>query len=84
MCTLGPKLRLHSVLPADGLHSTLFPVKYDIPMCSLDLTSTKCLKLTNCLSFLFHFKDVIPKELQSHIVYKFLCGNCNVTYYDNS
>ena len=23
---------------ADGLHVILFPVKYDIPMCSLDLT----------------------------------------------
>ena len=41
------------------------------------------LKLTNCLSSLCHFKDVIPKELQSHII-KFSCGNCNVTYYDNS
>ena len=24
---------------------------------------------------------IIPKELQSHLVYKFSCGNCNVTYY---
>ena len=23
----------------------------------------------------------IPKELRSHIVYKFLCSNCNITYY---
>ena len=36
---------------------------------------------TNCLSSLFRFKDVIPKELQSHLVYKFSCGNCNVIYY---
>ena len=39
-----------------------------------------------CLSSLFYFKDVIAKELQSHIVhlkisYKFSCGNSNVTYY---
>ena len=35
----------------------------------------------NCLSNLFRFKDSIPKELRSHIVYKFLCSNCNITYY---
>ena len=34
-----------------------------------------------CFISLFHFKDVIPKELQSHLVHKFTCGNCNVTYY---
>ena len=38
----------------------------------------------NCLSSLFHFKDVIPKELQSQIVYKCFCGNCNITYYDKT
>ena len=37
--------------------------------------------MTNGLSSLFRFKDLIPLELQSHIVYKFLCDNCNVTYY---
>ena len=35
----------------------------------------------NRLSNLFRFKDSIPKELCSHIVYKFLCSNCNITYY---
>ena len=35
----------------------------------------------NRLSNLFRFKDSIPKELRSHIVYKFLCSNCNITYY---
>ena len=39
------------------------------------------LKSTNRLSSLFRFKDVIPKELQSNLVYKFSCGNCNITYY---
>ena len=37
------------------------------------------LKSTNRLSSLFCFKDVIPKDLQSLLVYKFLCSNCNVT-----
>ena len=35
----------------------------------------------NRLSNLFRFKDSIPKELRSHIVYRFLCSNCNITYY---
>ena len=34
-----------------------------------------------CFISLFHFKDVITKELQSHLVYKFTCCNYNVTYY---
>ena len=48
---------------------------------------TKCnikvsLKSTNHLSSsLFRFKDVIPKELRSHLVYKFSCSSCNATYY---
>ena len=37
--------------------------------------------MKNCLSSFFRFKDVIPKELQSHLVYKFSCSNCNVTYF---
>ena len=35
----------------------------------------------NRLSSLFRFKDSIPKELRSHIVCKFLCSNCNITFY---
>ena len=35
----------------------------------------------NLLTNLIRFKDSIPKELRSHIVYKFLCSNCNITYY---
>ena len=38
------------------------------------------LECGNRLPSLFRFKDIIRKELQSHRVYKFLCGNCNVTY----
>ena len=33
------------------------------------------------MSNLFLCKGSIPKELRSHIVYKFLCSNCNITYY---
>ena len=35
----------------------------------------------NSLSNIFRYKDSIPKELRSNIVYKFLCSNCNITYY---
>ena len=35
----------------------------------------------NHLSNPFRFKDSIPKGLGSHLVYKFLCNNCNITYY---
>ena len=51
--------------------------KNSLPQCNIKII----LKSTNRLSSLFRFKDVIPKELQSHLVYKFSCGNCNVTYY---
>ena len=37
--------------------------------------------MANRLSFLFHFGDFAPKELQPHIVHKFSCRNCNITYY---
>ena len=30
---------------------------------------------------LFRFKGSIPKERRSLLVYKFLCSNCNITYY---
>ena len=29
----------------------------------------------------FHFKDQIPKDLASGVVYKFQCGFCNESYY---
>ena len=38
----------------------------------------------NCLSNLFRFKDTIPEELLSNLVYKFLCSNCNITYYSET
>ena len=39
------------------------------------------LKSTNHLSSLLRLKDVIPKELRSHPVYKFSCSSWNATYY---
>ena len=38
-------------------------------------------KSQNKLAKAFHFKDRIPKELTSVVVYKFQCGFCNESYY---
>ena len=35
----------------------------------------------NQLSSFFRFKDSIPLYLRFHLIYKFQCSNCNVTYY---
>ena len=48
-----------------------------LPQCSIKVV----FQSKNRLAHLFRFKDSIPKELCSHIVYKFLCSNCNITYY---
>ena len=36
------------------------------------------------LSNSFHYKDPIPKDLISGVVYKFQCGLCNESYYGES
>ena len=36
------------------------------------------------LSNLFRFKGSISRKLRSHLVYKFLCSNCRITYYDET
>ena len=48
-----------------------------LPQCNIKVF----LQSKNFLRKLFRFKDSIPKELRSHTVYKFLCSNCNITYY---
>ena len=79
----APKKELFIILPYLGTMSSNLKRKLKIcfrnslPQCNIKII----FKSTNRLSNLFRFKDVIPKELQSHLVYKFSCGNCNVTYY---
>ena len=51
--------------------------KNSLPQCNIKII----LKSTNSLSSPFRFKDVIAKELQSHIVHIFSCGNYSVTCY---
>ena len=78
-----PKKEVFLTLPYLGtMSSKLKPelrtrFKNSLPHCNIKII----LKPTNHLSSLFHFNNVIPKELQSHLIYKFLCSNCNVTYY---
>ena len=78
-----PKKELFIVLPYLGTLSSNLKQKLrtcfknSLPQCNIKII----FKSTNHLASLFRFKDVIPKELQSHLVYKFLSGNCNVTYY---
>ena len=77
-----PKKELFIILPYLGnLSSNLKQklrtcYKNSLPQCNIKII----LKSANRLSSLFCFKDAILKELQSHLVYKFSCGNCNVSY----
>ena len=51
-----------------------------LPQCNTKLI----FQSKNHLCNLFRFKDSIPKELCSHLVYKFLCSNCNIPYYSET
>ena len=79
----APKEELFIVVPYLGTLSS--NLKQKLRTCFknslLQCNSKIILKSTNRLSALFRFKDVIPKELQSHLVCRFSCGNCNITYY---
>ena len=79
----APKKDLLIILPFLGTMSSNFKrklqtsIRNSLPQCNIKVI----LKSTNHLSSLFRFKDVIPKELRSHLVYKFSCSSCNATYY---
>ena len=79
----APKEEFFIVVPY--LETLSFNLNQELRTCFknslLQCNSKIILKPTNCLSALFRFKDVIPKELQSLLVYRFSCGNCNITYY---
>ena len=36
------------------------------------------------LNSLFHYKDSLQKKIRSDIVYRYMCSNCKVTYYDKT
>ena len=52
-------------------------IKNHLPFCNLRVVFQSKTRLCN----LFRFKDAIPKELNSNLVYKFLRNGCNATYY---
>ena len=45
--------------------------------CKLQMVFKSQRKLSN----FFHFKDRLPSNLVSGVVYKYTCGRCNSTYY---
>ena len=48
-----------------------------IPTCKLVVIFRSSVRIKN----FFGFKDKIPGELKSGLVYRFKCGGCNTTYY---
>ena len=51
-------------------------IQEQINFCKIDIVFSSKKKLRNC----FAFKDKIPKNLKSLVLYKFTCSDCNVTY----
>ena len=78
-----PKKELLVVLPYLGTFSlNLRKCLYKLVMKSLPQCNIKVIfKSKNRLSSFFKFKDSILLHLRSHLIYKFQCSNCNVTYY---
>ena len=78
-----PKKTLFLVLPYLGPLSLQTRTKLRKPLkgilncCKLQIV----FKSQNKLAKTFRFKDRIPKELTSGVVYKFQCGLCNESYY---
>ena len=77
-----PKKTLFLVLPYLGplslqTRTKLRSLKGILNCCKLKIVFKSQNKLTKA----FRFKDRIPKELTSGVVYKFQCGLCNESYY---
>ena len=73
-----PKQDLVVVLSLNLISSLYNFFNKTLPQCKLFFN------LNNCLSNLIRFKVRILKELRSHLVYEFLCSNCNIIYYGES
>ena len=80
------KKQLLTVLPFLGGQSFLVRkrlqscIRNTIPYCSLRIVFQSKTRRSS----LFRFKDIIPKEISSHLEYKFTCSCCNATYYGES
>ena len=81
-----PKKELLVVFPYLGkfslnLRKRLYKsVSKSLPQCNIKVI----FQSKNRLSSFFKFKDSIPLHLRSHVIYKFQCSNCNITYYDET
>ena len=81
-----PKRELLVVLPYLGtfslnLRKRLYKsVSKSLPQCNIKVI----FQSKNRLSSFFKFKDSIPLHLRSHLIYKFQCSNCNITYYSET
>ena len=71
---LLPFLGAQSFLVGKQLQSC---IRNYLPYCSLTIAFQSKTKL----SILFHFKDIITKEINSYLLYKFMGSSCNATYY---
>ena len=77
-----PKLKLFLSLEYLGKYSLEIKkrleraTKEQIAYCKINIVFSSKLKLRN----LFAFKDKIPNNLKSFVLYKFTCSDCNVTY----
>ena len=78
-----PKKDLTIVLPFLGnfsmnLRNRILKIfNKTLPQCSIKVI----FQSKNRLETFFRFKDSIPLALRSHLIYKYTCSNCNVTYY---
>ena len=78
------KKQLVCVLPFIGkkslqLRSRLVKsIQGNLQFCSLKVVFQSPCKLR---SLLFHFKDTLDKKIRSDLVYRYMCSNCNITYY---
>ena len=81
-----PKKDILFVIPYLGKNSLQLRTRLErlfnnkVQTCKLKIVFRTAVRLKNY----FKFKDVIPKELLSGIVYRFRCGGCNATYYGKS
>ena len=79
---MDPKKEVMLVLPFLGSNSWLVKNELSrtfrniLPDCKLKLI----FKTSNRLSSFFSFKDRLPSTLDSGVIYKYLCSNCNVSY----
>ena len=80
--TTVPKKEFLMCLPFLGPDSKIVGTKLkklftsDFPAYKIKYIVKPGIKLGN----LFNFKDKIPLKCLSHVVYKFTCGECNITY----